>query len=56
MDNQFKEAIEAVDGGMSMKKISNLFDIPYFSFHEWYYGVGKTRKKELPTVFSPYEE
>ena len=55
-DSQLHDALAAVDGGMSMKKASDLYHIPYSSFREWYYGLRTSRKMGPPAVLSPSEE
>ena len=55
-DSQLHDALAAVDGGMSMKKASDLHHIPYSSFREWYYGSRISRKLGPPAVLSPSEE
>lgn len=55
-DTQMRDAMAAVDGGMSMKKASTLHHIPYSTFREWCYGVRTTRKRGPPAVLSPSEE
>lgn len=55
-DEQLREALATVDDGMSMRKATTTFNIPYSSFREWCYGIRSTRKKGPPTVLSPEEE
>ena len=55
-DSQLHDALVAVDGGMSMKKASDLYHIPYSSFREWCYGLRTSRKMGPPAVLSPSEE
>jgi hypothetical protein len=42
-DEQLKAALAAHDDGMSMKKTSNKFNIPYSSFREHLYGLRTSR-------------
>lgn len=42
-NTQLRDAMAAVDGGMSMKKASDLYHIPYSSFREWCYGLRTSR-------------
>ena len=55
-NTQLQNAMAAVDGGMSMKKASHLYHIPYTSFREWCYGLRSSRKKGPPAVLSQSEE
>jgi hypothetical protein len=55
-DDQLRDALNAVDDGMSMRKAANAFKIPYSSFREWCHGIRRTRKKGPPTVLSTEEE
>ena len=55
-DSQLHDALAAVDGGMNMKKASDLYHIPYSSFREWCYGLRTSRKIGPPAVLSPSEE
>lgn len=55
-DEQLREALADVDDGMSMRKVANMYNIPYSSFGEWCYGIQTTRKKGPPSVLSPTEE
>ena len=45
-----------MDRGMSMKKASDTFHIPYSSFYEWCYGLRTSKKKGPPAVLTPLEE
>lgn len=56
MDKQLRETLAAVDDGMSMRKATTTFNIPYSSFREWCYGIRNTRKKGPPTTLSPEED
>jgi hypothetical protein len=44
-DEQLSSAIAAHDSGMSMKKASEQFNIPYSSFREHCYGLRRSREK-----------
>jgi hypothetical protein len=55
-DDQLSSAIAAYDNGMSMKKASLQFGIPYSSFREHCYGVRKSRVKGARGVLSMEEE
>ena len=55
-DQQFQEALAAVDGGMSMRKAAATYNIPYSTFREWYYGIHTSKKKGPPIVLKPTEE
>ena len=55
-DDQFSSTIAAYDSGMSMKKASLQFGIPYSSFREHCYGIRKLRVKETRGVISMEEE
>ena len=55
-DQQLREALAAVDGGMSMKKAAATYSIPYSTFREWCYGIRTSRKKGPPTVLKLAEE
>jgi transposase len=51
-----KQAIAAVDEGMSMKKVLDTYGIPYSTFYEWCYGVRKSKKRGRPGVLTATEE
>ena len=55
-DQQLREALAAVNGGMSMRKAAATYSIPYSTFREWCYGIRTSRKKGPPTVLKPAEE
>lgn len=55
-NTHLRDALAAVDGGMSMKKASDLYHIPYTSFREWCYGMRCSRKRGPPAVLSESEE
>jgi hypothetical protein len=49
---QLDNAIAAHDSGMTMKKASEQFNIPYSSFREHYYGMRKSRIRGAKGVLS----
>jgi hypothetical protein len=51
-DEQLSSAIAAFDSGMSMKKASEQFHIPYSSFREYCYGMRKSRRHGAKGVLS----
>jgi hypothetical protein len=53
---QFSNAIAAHDSGMSMKKASEQFNIPYSSFREHCYGMRKSRITGALGMLSSQEE
>jgi hypothetical protein len=53
---QLSSAIAAFDSGMSMKKASEQFHIPYSSFREHYYGMRKSRRRGAKGVLSDDED
>jgi hypothetical protein len=55
-DEQLCGAIAAFDSGMSMKKASEQFHIPYSSFREHCYSMRKSRIRGAPSVLSKEEE
>ena len=55
-NSQLQDAMAAVNGGMSLKKASDLYHIPYSSFCEWYHGLRSSRKKGPPAVLTQSEE
>jgi hypothetical protein len=55
-DEQLRKALAAVDDGQSMKKAAEENHIPYSSFHDWYYGKTRSRKRGVKVVLSPKEE
>ena len=55
-NSQLREAMACVDGGMSMKKASDMYHIPYSTFREWCYGIRRTRKRGPAAVLSPSKE
>ena len=55
-NSQLWDAMAAVDGGMSLKKASDLYHIPYSSFREWYHGLRSNRKKKPLAVLTQSEE
>jgi hypothetical protein len=55
-DEQLSSAIAAFDSGMSMKKASEQFHIPYSSFREHCYGTKKSRRRGAKGVLSDEDE
>ena len=44
-NSQLRDAMATVDRGMSLKKASDLYHIPYSSFREWYHGLGPVERR-----------
>jgi hypothetical protein len=55
-NEQLSSAIAAHDSGMSMKKASETFNIPYSSFKEHCYGMRKSRVRGIKEVLTLEEE
>jgi hypothetical protein len=55
-DEQLSAAIAAFDNGMTMKKTSEQFQVPYTSFREHVYGMRKSRTRGAKGVLSEEEE
>ena len=55
-DQQLREALAAMDGGMSMRKATATYSIPYSTFREWCYDIRTSRKKGPPTVLKLTKE
>jgi hypothetical protein len=53
---QLSNAIAAHDSGMTMKKASEQFNLPYNSFREHYYGMRKSRVRGAKGVLTSQEE
>jgi hypothetical protein len=49
-DEQLSSAIATFDSGMTMKKASEQFQIPYTSFREHVYGMKKSRAQDAKGV------
>jgi hypothetical protein len=52
-DEQLKAALAAHDDGMSMRKASDKFNIPYSSFREHLYGLRTSRVQGAKGVLTP---
>ena len=55
-DDQLKAAMDAVDGGSSMREASRKFHVPYSSLCKWCYGMRSSCKRGPPTVLNAEEE
>ena len=55
-NGELAEAIAAYDNGMSIKKASEKFRIPYNSFREHFYGLRKSRNRDAKGTLSTDEE
>jgi hypothetical protein len=55
-NEQLSSTIAIHDNGMSMKKASDKFNIPYSSFREHCYEVRKSRIKGVPGVLTTWKE